>query len=124
MKRLLVIVALLVALLVTPACTPPPTIVTQPGKVAYAADQVVVRVNELQNAAIAANAQGQLPEATTRTIVQFCVAADTTLAQTPNGWQVTVQTAWASTKAALPPITNPAVVAAMGAVDVLLGSLR
>jgi len=98
----------------------PTTIVTQQGKIAYTADQIAVRVSELQNAAIAANAQQQLSDEKTRTIVQFCVASARVLAQTPNGWQASLQTAWTQAKSQAGAITNPAVVAAMGAVDVVL----
>lgn len=119
MKPILLALLLLGTPLAT-GCHPPATIVTDPGKRAYTADQVVVRVNELQNAAIAANANGSLPEATTRTIVEFCVSADQTLAATPQGWQATLTAAWAETKAKLPPITNPAITAAISAVDVVL----
>ncbi len=102
------------------ACAPPPTVTTPQGQLAYKADQIVVRVNELMNAAIAANASGALDTNTTRTIVQFTVAADQTLASTPNGWQATVLTAWAATKAKLPVIQNPAILAAFSAVDIVL----
>ncbi len=121
MKALVLVLAL--SLLPT-ACAPPPTVVTQAGKTAYTADQVVVRVNELMNAAIAANAAVPpvLTTAATRTIVQFCVAADKTLAQAPAGWPQTVGTAWAQTKARLPVITNPAISAAINAVDVVLAA--
>lgn len=112
------IVALALSL---PACAPPPTIVTQQGQIAYKADQVVVRINELMNAAIAANAANALPTDTTRTIVSFCVEADKVLAVTPNGWQQTLTLAWQSAKAKLPKIDNPSIVAAMGAVDVVIG---
>ena len=115
------IVLLAVLLGSSMACAPPPTIVTPQGQVAYKADQVVVRVNELMNAAIAANAANTLPTDTTRTIVSFCVDADKVLAATPNGWQTTLTLAWRTTKAKLPKIDNPAIVAAMGAVDVVIG---
>ena len=64
-------------------CAAPVTVVTPQGQLAYKADQVVVRVNELMNAAIAANTANALPTDTTRTIVTFCVAADKTLAEAP-----------------------------------------
>jgi len=115
------------ALVVTLAgCSAPVTITTPQGQTAYRADQVVVRVNELQNAAIAANQATPkvLDDATARILVQFCVAADQTLAATPAGWQTTVKTAWASTKAQLPTITNPTVSAAIAAVDALMGALQ
>lgn len=120
MKRLI----LVACLFLMPACAPPVSVVTPQGQAAYKADQIVTRVNELQNAAIAANTSQQLSTDATRLIVEFCVGADKTLAQTPNGWQATVTIGWASLKASLPVITNPAVLAAIGAVDVLLGSVR
>lgn len=116
MKRYLLVLCLL-----TTACAAPVTIVTPQGQVAYKADQVVVRVNELMNAAISANTANALPTDTTRLIVQFCVSADKTLATTPAGWPTTIATAWRETKAKLPEIDNPAIIAAIGAVDVVIG---
>lgn len=106
------------------ACHAPVSIQTPQGKAAYSADQIAIRVNELQNAAIQANAAGALPEATTRTIVKFAVSADTTLRAVPQGWQATVAQAWTAAKAALPPLTNPAVSAAVSAVDVVLAAFN
>lgn len=120
-KRIFPALVLGLALL-APACHTPVSVQTPAGQVAYTADQIVLRVNELQTAAIQAQATGGLSEATTRRIVQFAVAADKTLKDTPAGWQVTVATAWKETKAALPAITDPAVAAAMGSVDVVLAA--
>jgi hypothetical protein len=115
---------ILLVLLAGAGCAPPVTVVTPQGQTAFRADAVVVRVNELMNAAIAANANAALSVDQTRTIVQFCVAADQTLAATPAGWPTTIRTAWASTKAQLPSVQNLVVVAAMGAVDVVLEGLQ
>lgn len=106
-------------------CAPPATVVTPQGQIAFKADQVVVRVNELMNASIAANAAvpPALDTNTTRTIVTWCIAADQTLAATPTGWQATLQTGWTATKGKLPAITNPAILAAISAVDVVLGAI-
>lgn len=116
----------LVCLLALPlaSCARPVTITTPQGQAAYTADQIVVRINELQNTAIAANQQQQLGTDATRTIVQFCVGADATLAQTPAGWQTTLITAWGQLRAALPPISNPAVAAALATVDAVMGTIR
>lgn len=119
LKRLVFTIALVVTLAGV-ACHRPVTIVTPAGQAAFTADQVVMRVNELQAAAIQAEATGGLPTATTRVIVQFCVDADKTLAATLSGWRATVSTAWTQTKARLPVITNPAVQAAINAIDVVL----
>lgn len=121
MKRLVLLLCLL-----APACAPPVTLTTPQGQTAYRADQVVLRVNELQNAAITAERGGAIPTATTRRIVQFCVAADKTLAATPAGWPATVLALWRATKADLPPATfqQPPLAAALSAVETLLGSLQ
>lgn len=103
------------------ACTPPETIVTEPGKIAYRADQIAVRVNELQKAAIQAEANGGLPTATTRIIVEFAVSANRILKETPAGWPKTVAQLWTETKARLPPFTDqPMVMVAFDAVDLAI----
>ena len=107
------------------ACAHPSTANLSPaGHVAYTADQITARVNELENSAIAANASGALDLHTTRTLVEFSVKADQTLAATPSGWLATVTAAWQAAKASLSSVTNPALVAAMAAVDVVLGGLQ
>ena len=106
----------------TVACSTPVTIVTQAGKTAYTADQIVVRVNELMNAAIQAHATNGLDIKTTRIIVDFAVKADTILAVTPSGWQSTVAIAWKTAKTKLGSISNPAVLAAISTVDVVLAA--
>lgn len=118
MKRLILCLCLSLS-----ACAAPVTITTPQGQAAYKADQVVVRVNELMNAAMSANAAKALPDATTRLIVQFCVDADKTLAATPAGWQATIGAAWQALKGQIPPQTNPSVLAAINAADVVLATL-
>lgn len=123
-SRAILLLLPLLVLAGTAACHAPVTIVTPQGKVAYAADQIVLRVNELQNAAIAAEASGALPTATARIIVQFAVSADRILAAAPSGWQATLAASWAQTKTQLPPIQNPALVAAISALDIVIGGLQ
>lgn len=115
---------LAVLLLVTPGCHAPVTITTPQGQAAFKADQVVVRVNELQSAAIKAEAGGGLSTSLTRVIVTFAVGADKTLAAAPDGWQSAVRAAWLDAKKQLLTVTNPAVLAAMGAVDLVLGVMQ
>jgi hypothetical protein len=107
------------------ACHVPTSVVTPQGKAAYSADQVVIRVGELQSAAIQAQASGALPITTTRLIVQWCVNANTTLKQVPNGWQQTLTTAWTQTKSQIPAtdLSNSAIAAAVSGVDVVLAAL-
>ena len=114
----------LIAILSTTACHPPITIVTPAGKAAYTADQIVLRVNELGKAAIAANAQGALDVQTTRIIVQFAEAADKILKALPLGWQATLAAAWKEAKQQLPMTAlGPLVLAAVQAVDVVIATL-
>lgn len=101
----------------------PPTVTTTAGRTAFTADQIVQRVNELEKAAIAAEANGSLPTATTRAIVTFCVDADKTLAVTPQGWQKTVQTTWLQLRAAIGFVSNQTISTLMNAVDISLASL-
>ncbi len=96
-------------------------------KPAYAADQIVLRVNELQAAAIQANAAvpPALSEAQTRVIVEFTVSADRTLAAVPQGWYATVRAAWLEARKKLADqVKNPIVSAAMDAVDAVLDALK
>lgn len=117
MKRFVLI--LLLATSVS-SCHAPVTIVTPAGKTAYTVDQVVNRINELENAAIQANSTKGLDTNTTRTIVTWCVNADTTLSSTPSGYMATITTAWSLAKGQIK-TTNPAIIAAMAAVDIVLG---
>jgi hypothetical protein len=118
----------LTLMLPTAGCAPKAApIVTPQGQTAYTADQIVIRVNELQAAAIQAEANGGLPTNTTRVIVQFCVSADKTLAATPSGWGATVAKAWNEAKAnpALKPyLTNGYISAAVALVDGVLAAFQ
>lgn len=106
------------------ACIPvPPVSLSPQGKTAYTADQIVQRVNELENAAIQANSAGGLDTNVARVIVSFAVAADKTLKATPQGWQVTIETGWAEVKRQLPMITNPALAVVIGAMDSIVATL-
>jgi hypothetical protein len=84
------------------ACAPPPTVQTEPGKRAWQAGQVLQRVEELQEAAIQAEASGAIPTATARVIVKFSVAAAQTCKAYPQGWEQTLATAFKEAKAQLP----------------------
>jgi hypothetical protein len=115
----------MLALVAFVACAPKtaPNL-TPMGLHAYTADQVAVRVGEVQNAAIAAEASGGLPTATTRVIVQFAVGAAPVLKAAPTGWPGTVLAAWTSAKMQIGPVTNPIVSAAMGALDVVIAGVQ
>ncbi len=68
MKQWILALALVGSTLSLPACQRPVTITTDAGKLAFTADQIVLRVNELQRAAIDANTRGILDIGTTRTL--------------------------------------------------------
>lgn len=116
-------VMIIIALLAGGCATAAPNL-TPVGQHAYTADQVAMRVAELQNAAIQAEATGGLPTATTRIIVQFAVTVAPTLRAVPAGWPQTVLAAWTAAKMQVGPLTNPLVVAAMSALDVVIAGIQ
>jgi hypothetical protein len=124
MTRILIELVIVVGLCFAPACAKAPPNLTPVGLHSYTADQVAVRVAEVQNAAIAAEASGALPTATTRIIVQFAVVAADTLKAVPNGWPQTIATAWTAAKQQIGPMTNPLVATAMGALDVVIAGIQ
>lgn len=118
-------VKVLLPLLLLPmlwGCTPKPVNLTPEAGKAWTADQVVIRVNRLMDAAISAESQG-LPRNTVRRIVTFCVEADQTLAAVPDGWGPTVLAAWTQAKAdpdLKPYLANLYISAAVALVDAAL----
>ena len=122
MKRLLLVLVLSTSPLLS-ACHAPVTITTAAGKTAYTADQIVMRIGELENAVIQANSTGALNTDTTRKIVEFCVSSAATLKSTPSGWQATVSAGWKQLKPVLAGVTNPALLATINAADVVLATL-
>ena len=120
MKRWLLVLSLAAC----SACAPK-SIQTPQGQAAYTADQIVIRLNELQNAAIQANGAGALSEDVTRKIVTFVVAADQTSQSAPLGWRATVTTGWQQLKLSVNPSSLPASLqSAFYAVDLVLGILQ
>ncbi len=122
MKRLILALALAGSTLSLPACQRPVTITTDAGKLAFTADQIVLRVNELQRAAIDANTRGILDIGTTRTIVQWSINADTVLKTVPAGWKETVIGSWRVAKMEIH-TTNSLIQSAMAAIDAVLGGI-
>ena len=105
------------------AC-PPPSVQTTAGKIAYTADQVVLRIGELQTAAIDANAAGKLSTEKTRLVVQFTVDAGKILKASPDGWQATVGPAYLGMKNQLAPAERARLGPYLGVLDVILGAAR
>ncbi len=101
------------------ACVKTPPNLTPAAQVAFQADQVVLKINALENAAIAAAVNGSISTDTARVIVTFCVDADKILKVAPLGWQQTVLTAWNTAKGQIP-TKDPTVASLILAVDVAL----
>ncbi len=118
MKRFLLCLVLAAA----PACMHAPPNLSAQGKIAYTADSVLVRVGELERTAIQANKTGGLSDGTTKIILQFSKDAAKIAKDTPNGWQASLTTLWATAKPRIT-TTNPVVLAAMSAIDIVLGAL-
>ena len=114
--------ALVAVFLAFSACVPK-TIQTPQGKAAYTAVQVLTRIDELQNATIAGNQQGAIPDKTAVVIVRFTVATAKTLKATPDGWQATVRAGWTATKAAIPATDAAKLQPYLDAVDLVLSAL-
>lgn len=117
----------LFAMTLSLGCVKAPPNLSPQGSTAFTADQVTLRVNELMNTAIAANAAG-VPEATTdltRVIVQYCTDANAVLATTPNGWLTTLQTSWVLAEPKLTSVPpNSALGLAIAAADLVLGGSK
>lgn len=123
MRRLIVILALLAS-----ACAKV-TPETPKAAAAITADAVVVRVNEVQAAVIdycgpaPQCAPGTIDTNTAREVVKAMTDLRTVLKAVPAGWQASVKAGWTQAKIRLVGITNAAIVAAIAALDVLIGGL-
>jgi len=118
-------VALIVALVfLATACHAPVTIVTPQGKVAYTANEVLKRVQELQNTVIAVGdiPNSGIPASAIRVIVAFTVRAAKVLDAAPAGSGSTVAVAWADAKRQIPLryLADPRLQASVLAVDMML----
>jgi hypothetical protein len=101
---ILVLALWAVVLLWSAGCAPRPPIPNTPtAERAYTADQVVLRVNELQAVAIELEARKVLPTARARLIVQLTIDANMILREAPVGWQGLTAAAWDRGVARLPP---------------------
>jgi hypothetical protein len=127
MKRLLILP--LFCLLAFSGCAKKVTGATPVAQAALNADAVVIRVNELQAATIQycgpapQCALGTLDTALARQIVQTTIDLRQVLKAVPAGWQATVKQAWAQARPKFQAVTNPAIVAALAAVDLAVGAL-
>lgn len=117
MKYLIVSLALIVGL----ACAPKNANLSPAGREAYTADQIVIRLGELQDAAIAANKSGGLADGPAIKIVQFTVDGAKTCKAVPAGWQATLKAGWLTLKAQLDAAVRTKLGAAWAVLDAILG---
>lgn len=95
---------------------------TPEARQAYYADQVSLRVSELQALTIAAN-EGTpklIDDATAITIVKFTVQASRVLREVPNGWMAVVKPAYDGLKLALPADVRDRLRTILAALDALI----
>jgi hypothetical protein len=114
---------LLFVVLVVTACTPPSGVVTEPGREAFSADQVLERVERLQNAAIAAHKAGQLPTDTARAIVFATVQIAEFADAAQKDWRAMVRQAWVQARTEIPVLKEERFKLYVVAIDTLLGVL-
>lgn len=117
--------SVLMAVPMLPGCSTPVSIVTPEGKAAYTANEVLVRVERLQDAAIAAHTNGSLNTDTARAIVFVTVNVFEIADAATHGWHATARQAWMQAKADIPALQSGGqfyVLAA--AVDEALGGSR
>lgn len=98
-----ILFALAFAWAVAANCAHTPPNLSPQARTAFNADQVVVKLGQIQTTVIDANHTGGVPDRVEVPIVQFTVAALKTIRDVPNGWLATVQTGLAQLKAALSP---------------------
>lgn len=116
------IAAYLIVLALVAGCVPK-NITTETGKKYYTANQIAIRINQLQTLVINLETQKILSVDTTRVIVRFCVTANTTLQQVPEGWGKTIYVLWQGVlndPLVKPHLTNMYIVAAIEVINVAL----
>ncbi len=119
MKSLIIIVALLLA---TNCASKMPATYTPQTKQLYVLTDVVNAVGELGLAAENAVPANILPLPVARAIVQFCLGANTTIGQVPNGWYATVNASYQQLKLAIGADNRNNFQYAFDAFDVILNS--
>jgi hypothetical protein len=115
-----------IVFLAVSACTPPPSIETEPGKKAWYAEQVLQRIDEVQNITIqlSKTTPPTLKMETATVIVQFCVSSAKVVKEMPDGWPKVVLAAFNEIKTKLPAevAQNPTLVTALAVLEGLLVS--
>lgn len=89
------------ALLFTISCAPK-QIISPVAQKAYTADQVINALGTFQDAAIGANAQGQLSDSNTKLIITYVKSAVPIVLASPTGWKNTIGQGLIQLKQSLP----------------------
>lgn len=122
LRRLVLPFVLVAALLGTPACHAPASVQTPTGKAAYTADQLVIRLGELENTVIAANLAGSLADRDATKLVRFCVDAAKVAKSAPAGWPILITNAWTQVKLDVPALAKPPLLTYVPLIDIALAS--
>lgn len=97
-----------------PANTDPQT------RAAFYANEAVLRLGELQNAAIASNRSGAISDRDAILVVRFTVASTKTVKEAPGGWVPTVRAAYTQLRPQLSAPEGSTVAVALAVLDALL----
>lgn len=103
----------------------PVTIETPAGQAAYAGNQVLIRVEELQDAVLAAQKNGALTLDTARAIVYATTNVAELSEAATQGWKPTALAAWAQAKKEIPALQQGGQFALLAAaIDQALGGAQ
>lgn len=111
-----------VVLLLSQAASCPPKHPDPQARAAQVGMEVLQRIGEMQDVAIAANQQQAMSDADSIRVVRFTTAAARTIRQTPYGWGPSVVQAYDEIRPWL--LTHPRVAPFLPLLDVLLRGVR
>lgn len=121
--RLPMVVLPFVLAVMLPACAAPVSVKTPEGQAAWAADQVVQRVGELQAMVIQLERTGGMTTAEARVVVQWTVAASKVLKEAPAGRWKMLWSSYLELRQALPPGLTPPVLTSLAVMEGMLRTL-
>jgi hypothetical protein len=101
------------------SCTPPPAVITEPGRQAYTADQVLQRIESLQAATITAFQAGEIDRETSRAIITVTIEMAKLADAASTGWRNFVITAWRRARERIPALSQSPLSAYAAALDAM-----
>ena len=117
-------VLLLALILTSTAASCPPQTASPEQRAAHYANEAVLKIGEIQSAAISANAAGALTDRHAVTVVRFTTASVRTIRQTPFGWAPLVKTAYTEVKLAVPAPPGSALATTYAVLDALFTTIQ